>query len=377
MDDSSQMRMTRSEFGRRRFLNVTGAALLAGPRGLAQEATRTVDDEVRRLAAEAPLALRFRGTTTGECRAWQQEFAARLRALLGPHAPPSEWKSAVLKTDDLDDHRRYEITLSAEGHSDLPIYLLVPKKTGRRPGILALHGHGDHGHHPVAGRDDLPGVAAAIESANYDYGRQLVRRGFVVAIPCFTPFGPRLGKKESYRGEDPCAVTFVRLQLLGKILIAENLRDALWTFEHLARRPEVDPNRLACVGLSYGGRMAMLASSLEPRIRASVISGALNVMQERIRGRYSCGAQVIPGLLAYGDVPEIGSLIAPRPCVWEVGSRDSLITASWAEEALTRMRRAYKALGAESHLLVDRFEGDHRWNGAIGIPMLEKVLAPV
>jgi dienelactone hydrolase len=364
---------------RRCFLQGSGAAFLAGPRHLIQKPAepRTVDDEIRKQAEEAPLALRFRGKTADECRAWQVEFAARLRSLLGPHEPPRQWKTVVRRTDDFDDYRRHELLLEADGYSHLPVYLLLPRAAANRPrpGVLALHGHGDHGYHPVAGRDDVPGVEAAIREANYDYGRQLVRRGFVVAVPCFTPFGPRLGKKESYRSQDPCAVTFVRLQLLGKVLMAENLRDALWSFEHLARQPEVDPKRLACVGLSYGGRMTMLTSALEPRIRAAVVSGALNVMQERVRGLYGCGAQVIPGLLRYGDVPEIGSLIAPRRCVWEVGSRDSLISPPWAEEALARMSRAYKALGAEDKLIVDRFEGGHRWNGQVGIPMLEKTLA--
>jgi hypothetical protein len=120
--------------------------------------------------------------------------------------------------------------------------------------------------------------------------------------------------------------------------------------------------------------MTMLTAALEPRVRAAVVSGALNVMQERVRGRYSCGAQVIPGLLNVGDVPEIASLIAPRPCLWEVGSRDGLISAKWAEEALARMRRAWQAYGAADRLQVDRFEGGHQWNGAAAYPMLEKVL---
>jgi hypothetical protein len=106
----------------------------------------------------------------------------------------------------------------------------------------------------------------------------------------------------------------------------------------------------------------------------AVISGALNVMQERVQGKYSCGAQVIPGLLNYGDVPEIGALIAPRPCVWEVGSRDRLISPKWAARALERMARAYRALDAADHLHVDRFDGGHEWSGRVAIPLLKKVL---
>jgi hypothetical protein len=55
--------------------------------------------------------------------------------------------------------------------------------------------------------------------------------------------------------------------------------------------------------------MTMLAAALEPGIHVAVMSGALNCFQERVTHRYSCGAQVIPGLLRYGDVPEIASLL--------------------------------------------------------------------
>ena len=164
------------------------------------------------------------------------------------------------------------------------------------------------------------------------------------------------------------------MQTLGRLLIAENLRDALWSLELLAGRAEVDARRLACVGLSYGGRMTMLAAAVEPRIRAAVISGALNVMQERVQGRYSCGAQVIPGLLRYGDVPEIASLIAPRPCLWEVGNQDGLMVKNRIGPALERMRRAWRALDAENNLQVDFFEGGHQWNGVKAWPFLVAAL---
>ena len=354
-------------------------ALALGPGTLpGQDPARgpTVDEQIRKLAAEAPLKLEFRGQTADECRQWQSQFADKLRSLLGPHQPPAKWEVTVERTIKLKDHRREELILTADGHPPLPVYLLLPleQPDKPRPGVLALHGHGKFGYDTVAGRDDLPGVAGAIQECNYDYGRQLVRRGYVVAVPCLTPFGRRLGEPKEYGKQDPCAVTFIRLQMLGKVLMAENLRDCLWAVELLARHKEVDAKRLGCVGLSYGGRMAMLTTALEPRLRVAVISGALNVMQERIGGHYSCGAQVIPGLLQYGDVPEIAGLIAPRPCLWEVGSRDSLIVPRWSDKALERMRRVYRAAGAEAKLEVDRFDGGHEWSGRVGYPLLERVL---
>jgi dienelactone hydrolase len=367
---------------RREFVQLSSAALLAGfaiDGAQAQNSVEvpTIDEALRKLAEDAPLSMQFRGGTAEECRKWQSEFAEKLRSLLGPHKPPAKWKTTVERSKDLDDHHREELVLTADGHPPLPVYVLTPLKKAerRRAGVLAIHGHGSHGYDPVAGRDDLPGVADAIKSCQYDYGRQLVRRGYVVAVPCLTPFGRRLGKRNPDAKFDPCADTFIRMQMFGKLLIAENLRDCLWSLELLSQHDQVDAKRLGCVGLSYGGRMTMLTAALEPRVRVAAISGALNVMQERIAKPYSCGAQIIPGLLNIGDVPEIGSLLAPRPCVWEVGSKDGLIAPKWADEALKRMRRAYEALGAEEQLQVDRFEGGHEWSGRVAYPLLEKVLA--
>lgn len=356
---------------RRRFLSA--AALLTADRLKAQS---HVHDDLVRDAEQAPLGMLFRGESPQACLAWQQNFAAQLRDLLGPHRPPPEWETVVERRVELDDHRRDELILRSPGHPDLPVYLLTPNSEAGRPGpaILALHGHGAHGYDALAGVADSEEAERGIREVNYDYGRQLVRRGYVVAIPCFTPFGRRLDDKEAYGGDDACAVTYVRMQLLGRVLMAENLRDALWSFELLQRNPRVDGARIGCVGLSYGGRMAMLAAALERRIRVAVVSGALNLMQERILHRYSCGAQVIPGLLRYGDVPEIGGLIAPRPVLWEIGSQDKLMVPEWIDPALQRLRRPYEALQAADQLQVDRFDGGHRWNGVHAYPLLDQVL---
>ena len=263
----------------------------------------------------------------------------------------------------------------AYGVPAVPLYLLIPKGHAAdvpSPAVLCIHGHGLYGHHPVVGRDDLPGVAEAIKTAHYDYGLQFVRRGYIVVAPCMIPFGCRV-EKEAY-SSDPCAVTFVRMQALGKLLITENLRDLRWAIDFLCSRPEVDKKRIGCAGLSYGGRMTMLTAAIDKRIKVAAVSGALNLLQERISTPYSCGSQIIPGLLQFGDFSEIGSLIAPRPCIWETGSTDNLIVPDWSDIFRDRLLRAYRAAGKERNLHFDRFEGGHRWNGEVAYPVFDKIL---
>jgi dienelactone hydrolase len=334
-----------------------------------------VSDEVRRAAKATPLRLTFSGTSPGDLMAWQQKFAAELSARIGPHQPPEKWSSTRLSRVELADHIREEWLLAAEGVPSLPLYVLIPTaarpRTGGLPIVLALHGHGPFGHDAVVGIDDSAERKANIRDLNYDFGRQLVREGYLIVAPCLTPFGRRLDG--DYKN-DPCAVTFVRLMLLGQTLIGANLRDVQWALSFAQTRDDVRPNAVGCVGLSLGGRMTALATALDNRIKVAVVSGALNVMQERIEGQYSCGAQVIPGLLEIGDTPEIGSLIAPRPCIWEVGSKDGLMKPKWVDVAKARLVKAYSAAGASANLQFRHFEGGHQWDGRTAVPLLKSVL---
>lgn len=337
----------------------------------------TVDEEIRRAVAAAPLKLQFHGSTPAELAAWQQEFSAKLRGLIGPHTPPKQWKVKVISMREFADHTREELLLESDAERSLPLYVLRPQAAaGKRfPVVLCLHGHGEFGHDAVAGVEDTPALKEAIRNLNYDYGRQLVREGYLAIVPCFTPFGRRLDAKQRDGRTDPCAIEFVRLMFLGRTLLGENLRDAVWALDYATARPDARADRVGCVGLSYGGRMTMVVTALDPRVRVAVISGALNVFQERVQGAgYSCGAQVIPGLLEFGDTPEIGALIAPRPVIWEAGRRDGLMVPGWLEKASARIQHAYAAAGKPENFQLHRFDGGHVWNGATAIPLLANVL---
>jgi dienelactone hydrolase len=368
-----------STINRRTFLS--GSAAIAGSTlvsetGLAEEPATIVHDDVASAMQDAELSMLFRGQTAAECQAWQKEFRRQLSKLLGDSTPPESWEVKEASRAEFDDHLRLELLLKAKGLPALPVYLLLPTKRaakGKTPAVLCVHGHGAFGHHPIAGRRDLDGVAQNIEQHNYDYGLQFVRRGYAVAAPCMIPFGQRVNR-QSYGGNDPCAVTFVRMQALGKLPITANIRDLRWAINLLQSRPEVNSDKIGCAGLSYGGRMTMMVSAIDERIRVASVSGALNLMQERMTLRHSCGSQMIPGLLKYGDYSEIGSLIGPRPCVWETGSTDGLIVPKWDEVFRGRLRRAYKALGAADQLHFDRFEGGHVWSGRIAFPLFDQVL---
>ena len=330
-------------------------------------------------AAAAPLSMLYEGDTEQACRNWQQQFRSKLLELMGDSTPPERWQVEELSRRKYDDHTRLELLLHANDAAALPVYLLIPTGVTAEqpaPGVLCIHGHGPFGNDAVVGRRELEGAEENIARHNYDYGLQFVRRGYVVAAPCMTPFGRRVDT-ELHRRWDPCAAIFVRMQALGKLLITENVRDLRWSLSLLQRRPEVLADRLGSAGLSYGGRMCMMVSAIDSRIQVASISGAWHLLQERVMQRaYTCGGQIIPGILQYGDYPEIGSLIGPRPCVWEVGSHDRGVNREAGEQVTARLKRAYQSLGAADQLRFDHFEGGHEWSGRVAFSVFDRVLKP-
>jgi hypothetical protein len=214
---------------------------------------KQASDDLVAAMPKAKLSMLFKGQSACEFSAWEKIFRAKLNSLLGDSSPPAHWQVAEEDSTELADHTRHALLLKANGVAAQPIYLLVPKGL-KVPGVLCVPGHGPYGYDAIVGRRDLPGVAENIDKLNYDYGLQFVRRGYVVAAPCMVPFGRRVDR-EAYRGNDPCAVTFVRMQALGKLSVTENLRDLRWSLDLLQSQATVDTDRLGCAGLSYGGRM--------------------------------------------------------------------------------------------------------------------------
>jgi len=335
-----------------------------------------VHNDVARAMDHAKLEMLYDGETAEGCSAWQRSFRATLMELLGDCSAPPTWSVEEQSRTRFDDHVRFELLLHAERTPSLPLYLLIPTDASADrpvPGVLCVHGHGPYGNDAVVGHAHDEAAKAHVAKLNYDYGLQFVRRGYAVAAPCLIPFGRRVDRQK-YGGKDPCAVTFVRMQALGRLPIAANLRDLRWSIDLLEDRPDVQHDRIGCAGLSYGGRMTMMASAVDERIKVAAISGALNLMQERMTLRHSCGSQMIPGLLNYGDYSEIGSLIAPRPSVWEAGSRDSLIVPEWDDLFRQRLIKAYESFDARSSLQFDNFEGGHEWSGRIAFELFDRIL---
>lgn len=331
----------------------------------------------RRRYRRTPRSHSFNASTLEEVEAWKHDFSSRLRECLGPFPEPCELDPETIEVVDEGSYWREKVIFNSELDMAVVAYVLVPKDVRdgeRRPAILACHGHGN-------GKDDVCGIdhgergrVEGITNLNYDYARQLVMRGYVVVAPDWRGFGERkLGG--SLPPRDSCNVLFIKGMLLGANLLTLNVWDAMQSVTYLQSRLDVDPDRIGCVGLSYGGTMTLFASALDERIRCAVVSCYLNTFESYALGLANfCGAQTPAGLLQYGEMSDVASLIAPRPLLAESGIRDGGFPIDDSRKAATAVRHSYAVAGVPKRFDVDEFDAGHRWSGRKAYDWLEKWL---
>ena len=152
--------------------------------------------------------------------------------------------------------------------------------------------------------------------------------------------------------------------MLGKSIAGLRMLDALRVVDYLAKRSEIDANAIGAMGISGGGMHTFFSAAIDPRIKASVISGYFCDWRNSILSIYHCTCNFVPGLLNLGELSDLAGLIAPRPLLVENGTHDPIFPIERVKDAVTKAKRAWKAFGAEDQFETDYFEGRHRINGA-------------
>jgi dienelactone hydrolase len=316
---------------------------------------------------------------------WRKALRAKIDELLGGlPAARSDMSAELLERREEDGYVREKLAISGRDGVEIPAYLLTPTgaaPVGKRRAVLCLHGHGN-GMNDVVG-DPGQGsperraeVSAHISAHNYDYARQYARMGFVALAVEARGFGERSEGLESLDSE--CVVPGLVSLFLGIPIVGQRLRDDQSAVDYLRTLPGVDAERIACVGLSEGGKRTLYLSAMDDRIRAAVISGYYSTLTGAIREWNKLEnwdiCNYVPGLLRYADYPDLAALIAPRPLLIEYATDDDLYDQDAVSEALEATMRTYMAHGVPEHFDADIFTGGHRWSGQKSFAWLNRWL---
>lgn len=219
--------------------------------------------------------------------------------------------------------------------------LTRPAAPGPHPAVLYCHAHG--GKYEI-GASELIDARPSLVSP---YGPALARAGFVALCLDMPTFGERLVPPESALAK--------RLLWQGDTLFGMMLRELAGGLDLLAARPDVDPARIAALGLSMGATHAFWLAALDGRVArvAHLCCYADLATLVELGGHDRHGIyMMVPGLLSVASTGAIAGLVAPRPQLIALGDEDGLTPPAAIAAALPVTREAYARAGAPAALTV-------------------------
>jgi dienelactone hydrolase len=149
--------------------------------------------------------------------------------------------------------------------------------------------------------------------------------------------------------------------------------DDIRTVDYLVTRPEVDPQRIGCCGLSVGGFRSAHLAGLDGRIKAAVVVGWMSTYGSMLQNKLtSIGfMKVVPGLYHYMDLPDVVSLTVPGGLMVIHGTRDQLFPPEGVQDSFAKIAAVYRKAGVPERFQGVTYDGPHEFNSR----MQEKAFA--
>ena len=206
------------------------------------------------------------------------------------------------------------------------------------------------------GKDEPAGLGGR---PSLHYAHELAERGYVCLVPDYPSFG-------DYE---------YNFKIQGKLFDSGSMK-AIWNnlraVDLLQSLPEVDHDRIGCIGHSLGGHNALFTAAFDQRLRAIVTSCGFTAFHEyyggklagwssdrympRIRNTYDNDPDRVPF-----DFYEVLAALAPRPVFINAPLHDSNFEITGVRKVVNEANRVYTLLGANDDLRVAYPDCEHNF----------------
>jgi dienelactone hydrolase len=362
-------------------------------------------DVIARIGCGVEPSLSFLNSRWKSLEAWKKAARPLLRSLLhyDPNVP--RVSAETLGTEQRDGFRIERVMIGGPEAYNIPGWVLVPAGgRGKLPGIVAIHCHSGRyvwGHEKMISH---PGDAESLtkfREAAYGrpYAEALAKRGFVVLVIDGFYFGSRRLRPETMDAASAVPALRPRLAALAGMkqgstewlravdgicsesehLTAKTIfsAGATWpgilawddrrSLDYLCSRPDVDANRIGCVGLSIGGLRTGHLIATDPRVRVACVVGWMTEFRYQLRNHLRSHTWMIyiPGLYAALDLPDAVGLHAPGALLVQQCSRDALYPMVAMKGSVDKLARIYAKAGIPEKFRGTFHDVPHSFNVAM------------
>jgi dienelactone hydrolase len=289
-------------------------------------------------------------TTAADWAKRRADILANMQLVMGPLPDASRKVPLDIRvTEEVQLSRfvRKKLTYAAEKGDRVPAYLLVPRVSkGKLPAVLCLHQTIAIGKAEPAGLGDRE---------NLRYAAHLAERGYVTLAPDYPSFGD------------------YRYDFAGSGYASGSMK-AIWNnmraIDLLQALPEVDGDRIGCIGHSLGGHNTMFTAAFDKRIKALVSNCGFTTFSKYYGGNLKgwTSDRYMPRIAReYGNDPskvpfdftEVVAALAPRAFLANAPLHDDNFEVSGVRDAIAAARPVYELLGATDHLAANYPDCQH------------------
>lgn len=242
---------------------------------------------------------------------------------------------------------------------------LRPRTAGtqdRLPLVISAHGRGGTPSQTADGT--LQGMVKSRRDLSWD----ALQHGYAVWLPTYVHYGRD--------GDDFRDRLTVRAWEAGTSLPAIEIAKTVRALDALLARTDIDAERVAMMGQSYGGFYTLYTTALEPRIRVAALAAYFNDRAAVLDSSEAAGFldwRFADSLTLWRD-PSVAALVAPRPLLIASGTQDQLFPIEGARRAAPEVAQVYQRLGLGDRFVFRDFVGRHDFDGAAAMDFIDKHL---
>ncbi|MEO8498507.1 MAG: FG-GAP-like repeat-containing protein, partial [Planctomycetota bacterium] len=255
----------------------------------------------------------------------------------------------IIEEVETEKYLRRRISFVSEPGDRVPAYLLIPHGLkGKAAAMLCLHQTTGIGKGEPAGLGGLPTL---------HYAHELAERGFVCIVPDYPSFGDY-------------AYDF---KTQGQHYASGSMK-AIWNnmraVDLLVSLPEVDSDRIGCIGHSLGGHNSLFTAAFDQRLKAVVTSCGFTAFHHyyggklagwtsdrympRIRDVYNNDPDKVPF-----DFYEVLAAICPRSIFINAPLHDSNFDVVGVRKVVEEVGQAYELAEVRDNLVAEYPDSAH------------------
>jgi dienelactone hydrolase len=353
-------------------------------------------NEFQSYADSRSMKLSYLSEEWPELEQWRIQGRAKMMELLSFRPEPAPLAPEIIESVKKSGYTRYKIRYSVTPHRKTEAFLLIPDGlTKPAPAVIALHDHGGfyyYGKEKITETEDQPQILKDFIGEAYGgrpYADELARKGFVVLCPDAFYFGSQridVNLMDDYflrdypdiksSDKNKAINAFNQFCSPYENILARYIFDSGTTWpgilfhsdrvsvDYLLTRPEVDPSRIGCIGLSIGGFRSAHLFGLDPRISVGIDAGWMTSYGKQLDNhlRHHTWMIYVPKQLEYLDLPDVVTLSVPKPLMIINCKQDRLYTMDAMQSSADKIAAVYKKADASDKFAANWYDVPHLFN---------------